>query len=121
MVLRTRFLSTSRMPDRPKHTWGPLLWGFIHTISIVDFEEEAQVRFTKEAVESLRGVGACIPCKKCRVHYDTFFQTEIEGRDRFGRMELFRLFVEFHNTINQKYGKPVLTYEEAHKIWAKTI
>jgi len=98
--------------------WGQHLWGFIHTITIIDFEDDdAQVRFSKEAMENLRGISACIPCHRCRAHYDFFFQTEIEGRDRFGRMELFRLFVEFHNTINQRLGKPIIDYEEARKIW----
>ena len=110
------------MPDRPKHAWGSHLWGFIHTISIIDFEDEdVQVRFAKEAIENLRGIGACIPCKKCRTHYDLYFQTEIEGRDRFGRMELFRLFVEFHNAVNQKLRKPVLEYEDARLLWVNAV
>jgi len=110
------------MQVRPLHEWGPLLWGLIHTISIVDFEnEEAQIKFSQSAIVSLKAVADMIICKKCSKHYQEFFHNEIEGRDRYGRMELFRIMVEFHNQVNQKLGKPVLTYEEALLRWTKTI
>ena len=102
--------------------WGATLWPFIHTITILDFDDpDTQRRITEKIIENLRGISAIIPCKKCAAHYDVFFQTEIDKRDRFGRMELFYLFVDFHNTINQKLRKPIVSHEDALLLWTKMI
>jgi len=76
---------------------------------------------TEPIIENLRGISAIIPCHKCAAHYDTFFQTEIDKRDRFGRIELFYLFVDFHNTINQKLRKPIISHADALLLWTIVV
>jgi len=110
------------MPDRPLHHWGPALWAFLHTVTVIDMEEPSmQLRDSMRVIALLAQVHAIIPCAKCAAHFRTFFQTEIEGRDRFQRMELFDLLVEYHNQINQRLGKPIMTREEARSRWTQTI
>lgn len=100
--------------------WGSTLWPFIHTITIIDFDDPvSQQRMTEPIIENLRGISAIIPCKSCAAEYDAFFQTEIDKRDRFGRMELFYLFVDFHNRINQKLRKPIVSHADALLLWVK--
>ena len=100
--------------------WGSTLWPFIHTITIIDFDDPvSQQRMTEPIIENLRGISAIIPCKNCAAEYDAFFQTEIDKRDRFGRMELFYLFVDFHNRINQKLRKPIVSHADALLLWVK--
>ena len=76
---------------------------------------------TEPIIENLRRISAIIPCKSCAAHYDAFFQTEIDKRDRFGRMELFYLFVDFHNTINQKLRKPIISHADALLRWTIVV
>ena len=59
---------------------------------------------TNPIIENLRGISAIIPCKSCAAHYDAFFQTEIDKREQF---------VDFHNTVNQKLGKPIISHDNA--------
>ena len=107
---------------RPFHHWGNQLWAYLHTITVIDSDEPSvQIRESVRAIEILRGIPAIIPCHRCATHFQEFFQTEIEGRSRFQRMELFDLIVEYHNQINQKLGKPILSLEEARSLWAKTV
>lgn len=61
------------MRHTPIHVWGTTLWSFIHTITILDFDDpDTQQRMTEPIIENLRGISAIIPCKKCAAHYDTF-------------------------------------------------
>ena len=110
------------MNARPIHHWGNQLWAYLHTITIIDNDEPLiQLRESVRAIEILRGIPSIIPCHRCADHYRIFFQTEIEGRDRFQRMELFDLVVEYHNQINQKLGKPIMSLAEAKSQWTKTV
>lgn len=110
------------MPDRPLHHWGTHFWAFLHTITIIDTDEPAiQLRDSEKAIEILREIHRVIPCSKCATHFQDFFKAEIEGRDRVHKMELFDLMVEFHNQINHKLGKPIVSPEEARSRWTKTI
>ena len=110
------------MHHQPNKQWGATLWPFIHTITIIDFvDPDTQRRMTEPIIENLRGISAVIPCKSCAAHYNAFFQTEIDKRNRFGRMELFYLFVDFHNTINQKLRKPIVSHADALLLWTKMV
>ena len=110
------------MPHRAMYHWGKPLWTFLHTITVIDSDEPTiQIRDSIKTIEILKSLPAIIPCHKCATHYQEFFQTEIEGRDRYKRMELFDLLVEYHNRINQKCGKSIMTIEEARSLWTKTV
>jgi hypothetical protein len=106
------------MQHRPLHHWGTTLWAFLHTITVIDFDE--QKRMTDPIIECLRGIDKIIPCHKCAAHYREFFQTKIDGT-QFERMELFYVFVDYHNVINQKLGKPIMSHAEAVLLWTKTM
>ena len=82
------YMDDNRMNDRPIQHWGTSLWTFPHTITIIDSDEPAiQIRDSKRVIEILRNIPMIMPCHKCAEHFQTFFQTEIEGRDRFHKME----------------------------------
>jgi hypothetical protein len=74
---------------------------------------------TDPIIECLRGIDKIIPCHKCATHYREFFQTELH-RSLFERMELFYVFVDYHNVINQKLGKPIMSHADA-LLWTKTV
>jgi hypothetical protein len=110
------------MQYRPSHSWGPALWSFLHSLTVIDMENsDIQISDSKQAITILKQLPAIIPCHKCAHHYQEFFHTNIEGRERYKRMELFDLFVEYHNQINQKLGKKIMTIEEARLRWTNTI
>lgn len=108
---------------RSKHHWGPFLWGLIHTTSIIDFETpEVQRRITLQALDTLRSVANCIPCKGCSNHYLEYVNRFLEQeQDLYKRMRLFEYMVEFHNQVNHRLNKPEITLEQAKEEWTRTI
>lgn len=56
-----------------------------------------------------------MPCQLCRYEYDQSIADLGENSD------LFRWSVDFHNKVNAKLGKPVVTYEEALEKWTRII
>ena len=108
------------MHRRPKHEWGAHLWAFIHTVTVVDFEDGKNRGFHEKAVEVLRGVQRVIPCEKCRAKYGDAL-AELDALDLSESMCLFRWSVDLHNAVNRKLGKTCLTYEEAVETWTKEL
>jgi hypothetical protein len=105
------------MPYREKHTWGEHLWSFIHTITIIDFEESKS--HNERILACLREVGGVIPCSTCRKHYENEINKNFENLNE--PMCLFRWSVDFHNTVNTKLGKPLFTYEQALEKWTRIV
>lgn len=109
------------MTFRPSHEWGPFLWGLIHTITVIDFDEPtAQRRAVEQAIHTLKGLPGAIPCHRCAEHFSKQVQT-IDATDWLEPMSLFYWTVDVHNAINQKLGKPMMSREDALSKWSKQI
>ena len=72
------------MSFRQKDHWGTYLWGFIHTISIVDMEHNLD--YNKSALAQLKGLVNSIPCEKCKMHY----KQDLEILDRLDFLTYFK-------------------------------
>jgi len=105
------------MPYREKSNWGEHLWAFIHTVTIIDFENNEP--HVQRVLDSLRAVPAVIPCCLCRTHYENAITNLNINLNE--PMCLFRWSVNFHNEVNAKLGKPLVTYEEALEKWSRII
>jgi hypothetical protein len=106
------------MPYRENSNWGQHLWAFIHTITIIDFEDNQ--RFTTEIIENLKGISKVIPCKHCVELYETHLKL-LDNIDTTQSMILFEWSVDLHNEVNIKVGKPIITYRKALELWCRTI
>lgn len=111
------------MPFRSSTEWGPTLWAYLHTISVVDFEGFAQERMAENAMKAVKGALKTIPCSHCAEHFATHVVAVLEAdREKWlPPMALFRFMVEYHNTVNRKVEKPEITYEAALARWAKVV
>lgn len=106
---------------RPKEEWGTHMWAFIHTITIVDSDQEDVLRKQVDsAVACLRGLVGVVPCHKCAEHLKAALE-DIEKQDIYCAMGLFRWGVDLHNTINRRLGKADWTVEEALGRWGRVI
>jgi hypothetical protein len=105
------------MPYREKSSWGEHMWAFIHTITIIDFENNEY--HIQNALKCLRALSDAIPCGLCRGHYENEINNLKINLDE--PMCLFKWSVKFHNEINSKMAKPQFTYEEALQKWSKII
>lgn len=105
------------MPYREKEHWGHHLWAFIHTVTIIDFEDNEP--HVQRALDSLRSVSKVIPCALCRTHFENKINNlNLNLKES---MCLFRWSVDFHNEVNTKLGKPLFTYEEALEKWTRIV
>lgn len=111
------------MSYRAANEWGPYVWGLIHTISLIDFEDrDAQRRALEYAIQALKGIPSVIPCHRCAAHYQIHVTPELDVDKWIEPMSLFRFMVEYHNIVNIKLRKPLLcSYEDALLKWGKHV
>lgn len=106
------------MKFRPKDHWGPHLWGFIHSITIIDYESNET--YNKNIREVLRELRDCFPCPTCKETYKKYID-KLDLLDMRHPMVLFKWSVDLHNEVNRKLNKPEWAYEMALMKWSKKI
>ena len=104
------------MEYRPKEHWGPSLWNFIHTICIIDFEDNEP--YVTRTISNLKSLGPVIPCHKCQALYEEHLK-KLESVDPKESMVLFKWSWELHNAVNRKHNKPDMSYEDALKEYTR--
>ena len=109
------------MPYREKYEWGPFMWGLIHTVTIIDFEDDAQYRAVEHAIQVLKGIPSVIPCHRCALHYQTHVIPQLDVDKWLEPMSLFRFMVDYHNTVNIKLSRQIYTYDDALLKWGKHV
>jgi len=101
------------LPSDPK-VWGPSLWFFLH-VSSAYYPLDPSPIVRERMKNRILALPYEIPCEKCRTHALAF----IEGnRDNLNdivstREKLFNFYVDFHNKVNERYGKDTWTYKKA--------
>lgn len=103
---------------RPKDHWGHHLWGYIHTICIIDCGNNSEL--ADKTIKNLIELTHAIPCPKCIHLYSDHLQ-KLETIDKAESMVLFKWSVELHNAVNRKMRKSEMSYEDALKTWTITI
>ena len=103
----------------PKDHWGNYLWGFIHTITIIDYNDEDNEKENRNAIGILKELKDCIPCPKCRDTYKVMLE-KLDDIDLQRPMILFFWSVDLHNIVNNKLNKQSWSYEKALLKWSNT-
>lgn len=94
--------------------WGPSAWKFLHAVTFA-YPDEPTPEHKKAALELFSSLKYMLPCGECCSHYCQGFEknrieTHLESRD-----SLSRWLVNFHNHVNERLGKPIVSYEEIAK------
>lgn len=122
--MRYRFLSQTResFPSNPEKV-GTGVWFFLHLKSRHANDDASIQDFLKDFELTIKH----FPCLKCRKHayeyirdnnpltYVNYTYDDGQGPVRLG---MFRYIWEFHNTVNSKSGKPLISWEDALKIFS---
>lgn len=111
-------LIISQQRCRPQRHWGNHLWAFIHTICIVDYDDNFDTNQT--VMTCLQNLLPVIPCPKCKSEYTEYLQ-KLPLLDLREPMVLFYWSVDLHNSVNAKLGKPLWSYERAKTEWCRRI
>lgn len=83
--------------------WGPVLWESIHTLSLYDVSENVLKDDWGPLLDLLI---AELPCGECATHLREWVAEHPFDGDAMW-------FVELHNAVNRRLGKPIWTAEEA--------
>ena len=96
--------------------WGPSFWFVIHVGT--RYYDENPLPYKKQQMKGfILGLSVILPCQECIDHSTAFILKRWGQIDKIvsDRRLLFNFFVDMHNAVNKRYGKPELTYEEAWK------
>ena len=99
--------------------WGPAFWFSLHMSATYYPIEASQI--VKERMKGrILAIPYEIPCSSCRPHAIAFIESRKHDLDNIvsGRRALGQFYVDFHNKVNERYGKKQYTYDEAYKMYS---
>lgn len=116
--LEMKYTTTTASTSDPK-VWGPAFWFSLH-VSAAHYPENPSQIVRERMKQRILAIPYEVPCSTCRPHASGFVE---EHRDRLdqivsNRHELGKFYVDFHNKVNKRYGKPEWTYEQAYKVYS---
>ena len=92
--------------------WGPHFWTTLHFIaSAYDDNPNQSVKTAMKTF--IRTIPVLLPCKECQDHaFDYIRKTDLDTAVS-NRSKLFAFFVDFHNAVNTRLGKPTFSLANA--------
>ncbi len=98
--------------------WGPHLWAYLH-YSASNYPEKPTESEIQEMMSWLSCLPVTIPCSDCSRHYKNYIEQNRSNLPAIcsTKDNLFKFLVDIHNKVNERYGKPRMSYEEAWKLY----
>ena len=97
----------------PRIMWGPAIWYFFHSIA----EKIIDNRFysiREELITYIKDICANLPCPECSNHA-TMYMRNIDNSKIRTPEDLRQMLFVFHNSVNQRLGKPQYSYVECRE------
>ena len=93
--------------------WGEGTWLFLHLGSLAANEQLSPTEAEKYW-GFIEGLPYMLPCKNCSVHAQKYVDISRPRRAQIcsSREALLHFFVDFHNMVNSRTGKPPITVEQ---------
>lgn len=98
------------MKEIPPEKFGPGTWFVMHAFAkMCDKKKKDREHF----ISFLNNVIRKLPCKVCRKHSNQYINDNPLNNDG----EIFLWTWKFHNNVNERLGKPLMSYEDADKMF----
>lgn len=112
-------LPIKKKDNRNPDVWGPHFWFILHN-GAINYPINASTLYAERMKNFILGIPVMIVCDKCKEHAIQFIEKHKKNLDSIcgGREKLFNFFVDFHNQVNIRQGKKVLSYNEALKLYS---
>jgi hypothetical protein len=85
-----------------KDIWGPLMWKELHEASIH--------KSLSGFLQFIGPYGKRIPCADCQRHFKQY----LYEHPIYQGVNPVKWGIDLHNSVNERLGKPVLSYSEAY-------
>ena len=102
--------------DSNPNVWGPHYWYNLHNSSAI-YPINANPVVRNVMKSRILAIPYELPCRKCQIHASAYIQqfSDIELDNIVStREKLFNFYVDFHNAVNIRLGKPTWSYEQAY-------
>jgi hypothetical protein len=101
--------------------WGEGTWLFLHAGSL----SARAVPTPDEKVKYwgfIEGLALMLPCKACSAHAQAYVDNARPFKDQIvsNRGNLIQFFVDFHNSVNARLGKPEMTRSQVLEMMSGT-
>lgn len=119
-TLKWETLHYSSVSD-PK-VFGPAYWFTYHTAA-ANYPVEPSAIYREKMKGYILGIPYTLPCEACADHATSYIESIKHNLDNIisSRDKLFNFFVDFHNYVNARYGKPIMSYQDARKIYTSGV
>lgn len=108
--------NTEKKSTSDPKVWGPAFWFSLHT-SAAHYPENPSQIVRERMKNRILAIPYEVPCSTCRPHASSFIEANRDNLDKIvsNKHELGKFYVDFHNKVNERYGKKKWTYEDAYK------
>lgn len=98
--------------------WGPHLWYYLH-YSAANYPSNPNKQEIEAMKNWLCSLPVTIPCENCSKHYNAYINKNKSKLDDIcsDKQKLFNFLVDIHNKVNQRNGKPEMSYEDAWNMY----
>jgi hypothetical protein len=98
--------------------WGPPLWFGLHN-GAAHYPDEASPVAIEQAMMWIKSLPVQLTCKTCKEHATAHIERNMDRLPEICRTRenLEKFFVDLHNIVNKRYGKPQFSYEQARKMY----
>jgi hypothetical protein len=110
------------MNPKDPEVWGPSFWFILHN-GAINYPLHANNICKQRMKQFIYGMEVMIPCEQCSDHATSFIEKNRNNLDNIvsSRNKLFNFFVDFHNEINERYKKPIMSYDEAYRLYSCNV
>ena len=98
--------------------FGPPLWFSLH-YAAAHFPDNPAPIARDRMKNIIISLPILIPCKNCQEHATAYIESNYDNLDTIcsRRDSVFKFFVDFHNNVNERLGKPTMGYDDAYKLY----
>ena len=102
--------------------WGPSFWFSLHNGALYYPENPSEI-----VIERLKGfilgIPYMLPCHDCAEHAKSYISYNYEKLNSIcsSRNNLFNFYVDFHNYVNKRHNKAIMSYDEAYKLYSSGV
>jgi hypothetical protein len=102
--------------------FGPPFWFTLHN-GASKYPDDPSKIVQAKMKNFIIAIPIMLPCLKCKDHATSYIETNLEKLDDIvsSRNKLFNFFVDFHNYVNKRYGKNILTYQQAEQLYNGSV
>uniref|UniRef100_A0A6C0LVE6 thiol oxidase n=1 Tax=viral metagenome TaxID=1070528 RepID=A0A6C0LVE6_9ZZZZ len=101
--------------------WGPAMWFSLHN-GAYKYPKKASPFWKNRMKSFIQGIPVMLPCEVCADHACAYIESQKHYLEEVvsGRENLIIFFVNFHNFVNRKLGKPEMSLKDVNKMFSGT-